>query len=101
MKHMQEEIQHTPNLEVKEAAVDDIILDSTNNSNKVAGIITSSGDKIFSKTVVLTTGTFLGGVVHIGNYSQSSGRIGEPAANSLSQTLQRFGFPLNRLRTGV
>jgi tRNA uridine 5-carboxymethylaminomethyl modification enzyme len=106
-KNIQDELDNTPNLTVKEGTVEDLILTDTNQKDngyvtKVDGIILKSGEKINSHSVVLTTGTFLGGTVHIGNKSFSSGRIGEAATHGLANTLRdRLKFPLDYMRTGT
>jgi len=94
---MQRALHKQENLTLHEAACEDLLL----AKDHIAGVITASGEKFTSATVVLTTGTFLGGVIHIGTETWSAGRMGDPACIGLSKTLNRFGFTLDRLKTGT
>ena len=85
------------NLTILEGEVNDLIIDN----DKVSGIILSDKTKIHATAIVLTTGTFLGGMIHIGNKKIPAGRIGEKACYGLSKTLKRFDFTLGRLKTGT
>ncbi|KAK9454406.1 glucose inhibited division protein A-domain-containing protein [Dipodascopsis uninucleata] len=118
-KYMQEEIRACKNLEIKEGSVHDLIVEKTpslvsnastvdaNDSSssttlgKVLGIILASGQVIATNSVVITTGTFLRGEIHIGLHAYSAGRINEPASIGLSETLAEAGFKLGRLKTGT
>jgi len=83
---MQEEIlQNTPNLHVIEAAIEDMVVDH----KKIVGVITSKGEFIATKAVVITTGTFLRGQINIGLDIIPAGRIGDPPAIGLANTLNR------------
>ena len=94
---MQAEIRAQANLSVIEAEVDDIeVMDG-----RVSAVITGTGDRFACGTVVLTTGTFLRGVIHIGPVTTPAGRVGEAPALGLSQTLARLGLSLGRLKTGT
>ncbi len=86
------------NLTILEAPVEDLILDE---NNVCCGVITASGEKISSSGVVLTTGTFLNGLIHLGKKQIPAGRVGDEPAIGLSRTLSRFGFELGRLKTGT
>ena len=70
-------------------------------SNQCQGIITQQGDFIRSKAVILTTGTFMKGIMHIGSFQKPGGRIGEKATLGLSDQLKSEGFPVFRLKTGT
>ncbi|MFV9876057.1 MAG: tRNA uridine-5-carboxymethylaminomethyl(34) synthesis enzyme MnmG [Rickettsiales endosymbiont of Dermacentor nuttalli] len=94
---MQEELFNQPNLIIKEASVEDIILDQS----KVIGVVLDNNVEIFAQKVILTTGTFLRGLIHIGNKKISAGRIDEPPSQGLSLFLLRSGFNLSRLKTGT
>ncbi len=87
------------NLSITEDTVEDLVIDY--KSKTVNGVITSSGASIISKTVVLTTGTFLKGIIHCGKKQLSGGRIGEKAVHGLSNTLKRLNFITGRLKTGT
>ena len=65
------------------------------------GLLTDKGEKISSKTVVLTTGTFMKGIMHIGAMQKPGGRVGEKATYGLSDQLKSLGFPVHRLKTGT
>ena len=87
-----------PNLTIKGAAVDDLLLDS---GNRIIGVVTDQGERIGCAAVVLTTGTFLRGLIHCGEVKTPAGRVGEAPSLHLSETLARLGFPLGRLKTGT
>ena len=87
-----------PNLSVLAAAVEDLIIDE---EGRCAGVITATGEEIPAGAVVLTTGTFLRGLIHIGLEKIPAGRVGEAPALGLSRTLERAGFQLGRLKTGT
>eukprot|EP01125_Pyxidicula_operculata_P013775 TRINITY_DN456_c1_g1_i1.p1 TRINITY_DN456_c1_g1~~TRINITY_DN456_c1_g1_i1.p1 ORF type:complete len:669 (+),score=155.09 TRINITY_DN456_c1_g1_i1:138-2009(+) len=99
-KYMQEELSNTPNLTIMEGSVEDLILDGSLDK-KVCGIVLSNGDKIESKNVILTTGTFLSGVILIGSQRSQAGRIGDSASIGLSKTLRNASFKVDRLKTGT
>src|SRR5688572_12833851 len=86
-----------PNLEILAAGVDDIEI----QAGRVAAIVTDQGQRIACGAVVLTTGTFLRGLIHCGEQKIPAGRVGEAPALKLSETLMRLGFPLGRLKTGT
>jgi tRNA uridine 5-carboxymethylaminomethyl modification enzyme len=86
------------NLEILAAGVDDIEIDA---HGRVAAIVTDRGQRIATGAVVLTTGTFLRGLIHCGEQKIPAGRVGEAPAVKLSETLMRLGFPLGRLKTGT
>jgi len=90
-------IEATPNLSIIEATVDDILTEN----GAVRGIVTSDGSRIPSKAVVITTGTFLNGTIHIGKHSFPGGRKGEPSAPKMSDSLAGLGFRMGRLKTGT
>ena len=94
---IQQEISTQENLSVYEATIEDIVV----KDNCIVGVITGTGDIIKCGSVVLTTGTFLGGVVHVGTEQFNAGRMGEASVTKLADTLLSHGFPLSRLRTGT
>ena len=85
-------------LTVLAAAVEDLEIDPT---GRVAAVLTKDGQRILCGAVVLTTGTFLNGLIHCGEERIPAGRVGEAPALKLSGTLARFGFALGRLKTGT
>ncbi len=94
---MQAEIGAQPNLTVIEAEADDLII----AHGRVAGLKLADGRDIGCAAVILTTGTFLRGLIHIGEKQIPAGRVGEAPAMGLSTTLERYGFTLGRLKTGT
>jgi len=95
---MVELLAETPNLAVVEGAVEDLALDAAGH---VAGLVLGDGRAIAAGRVVLTAGTFLGGLIHIGAEKIPAGRVGEAPSHGLSGTLRRAGFALGRLKTGT
>ena len=91
-------VENQENLTIREGMVTDLIL---NDSNEVIGLETYFGVSFHCKAVILTTGTFLGGKIWVGNKSMAAGRAGEFAAEGLTQTLNRLGFETGRLKTGT
>src|SRR5215217_1969499 len=94
---MQRAIRETANLNVIEAEVDDLLI----GEGAVTGVRLVDGRELTCGAAVLTTGTFLRGLVHIGEQQTPAGRAGEPPALGLSLTLERLGFGLGRLKTGT
>ena len=86
------------NLTIEAGGAEDLTLDA---ENRVTGVVTGGGETIRAGAVVLTTGTFLRGLIHIGEETIPAGRVGEAPALGLSNTLARIGFPLGRLKTGT
>jgi tRNA uridine 5-carboxymethylaminomethyl modification enzyme len=95
---MQAALAEQPNLDIIAAAAEDLIIDG---SGACAGIVTGDGREIRAGAVVLTTGTFLRGLIHIGEEKIPAGRVGEEPAIGLSLTLEKLGFNLGRLKTGT
>jgi tRNA uridine 5-carboxymethylaminomethyl modification enzyme len=98
---MKEVIEEQPNLDVKQAEVEDLLIDRDTGGPRVAGVVTSSGTEYRSRTVILTTGTFLRGRIIIGDQVVPAGRAGEFPADKLSTSLARHDFQLGRLKTGT
>jgi tRNA uridine 5-carboxymethylaminomethyl modification enzyme len=94
---MQSAISQTPNLQVFEAEADDLVV----RDGRVCGVKFKDGRALTCGAVVLTTGTFLRGLIHIGEKQIPAGRVGEAPALGLSKTLEAFGFTLGRLKTGT
>jgi len=95
---VQELIAEQDGLTVLAAAVEDLEIDP---SGRIAAVLTQDGQRIPCGAVVLTTGTFLNGLIHCGEERTPAGRVGEAPALKLSETLARFGFALGRLKTGT
>jgi tRNA uridine 5-carboxymethylaminomethyl modification enzyme len=90
-------IETQNHLKLFQQAVDDLIIEN----EKVIGVITQAGIRFFAPTVILTTGTFLGGLIHIGLSNYQGGRAGDPPANALAQRLRELPFRVSRLKTGT
>ncbi len=111
-REMLKVLQQTPNLALREAMVKELIIENySSNINdhklndtpigKIIGIKTFFGSNYKANSVILTTGTFLGGQIWVGNQSMSAGRAGEQAANGLTESLKHLGFEIKRLKTGT
>ncbi|MGZ3298135.1 MAG: tRNA uridine-5-carboxymethylaminomethyl(34) synthesis enzyme MnmG [Asticcacaulis sp.] len=94
---MQAELAQTPNLTIIEAAVEDLIIEK----GQVVGAIDAIGRSYVAGAVVLTTGTFLRGIIHVGDKRTPAGRWGEGPANGLGQRLYDLGLDMGRLKTGT
>jgi tRNA uridine 5-carboxymethylaminomethyl modification enzyme len=94
---MQRALAEIDGLSIEADAVEDLVL----KDGAVTGVITASGQTILAPRVILTTGTFLRGMIHVGDKTWPAGRIGEAPALGLSDTLKRAGFALGRLKTGT
>jgi tRNA uridine 5-carboxymethylaminomethyl modification enzyme len=94
---MQAALEAIPQLEILEAAAEDLAIES----GRVAGVILADGTRIACGAVVLTTGTFLRGLIHIGERKIPAGRVGEAPALGLSKTLYGLGLAMGRLKTGT
>jgi tRNA uridine 5-carboxymethylaminomethyl modification enzyme len=94
---MQADLRATPNLTLIEASVEDIEL----SGGRVAAVVLASGERFACRAIVLTTGTFLNGVIHIGAERVPAGRVSEPPSVGLAATLARAGLRLGRLKTGT
>ncbi|MBY0439757.1 MAG: tRNA uridine-5-carboxymethylaminomethyl(34) synthesis enzyme MnmG, partial [Burkholderiales bacterium] len=90
-------IENQPNLAVFQQPVDDLILEG----GRIAGAITQSGIRFRARAVVLTTGTFLSGLIHIGLSNHAAGRAGDPPSIRLADRLRELNLPLGRLKTGT
>ncbi|WP_300518557.1 tRNA uridine-5-carboxymethylaminomethyl(34) synthesis enzyme MnmG [Aliiroseovarius sp.] len=94
---MQAEIRAQPNLQVIEGEVTDMIM----QGNTVTGVVLADGSEIRAGAVILTTGTFLRGVIHIGDVRTDGGRMGDRPSIRLAERIDGFGLPLARLKTGT
>ncbi|XP_006817829.1 5-taurinomethyluridine-[tRNA] synthase subunit MTO1, mitochondrial-like, partial [Saccoglossus kowalevskii] len=101
--YMQDELLNMHNLTVKASSVEDLIVQTCPVGGEIKkncnGVITEDGTAILSKTVILTTGTFLRGEIHIGLESKPAGRLGDQATVGLAKTLEDSGFQIGRLKT--
>ena len=90
-------LENQPNLVLFQQSVDDLIFEG----GRVAGVITQMGLRFRARCVVLTVGTFLGGLIHIGLSNHQGGRAGDPPANALAQRMRELPFRIDRLKTGT
>ncbi|MBW6477125.1 MAG: tRNA uridine-5-carboxymethylaminomethyl(34) synthesis enzyme MnmG, partial [Chromatiales bacterium] len=90
-------LENQPNLWLFQQAVEDLILEGEH----LAGVITQMGLRFRAPTVVLTAGTFLAGLIHIGQVNYQGGRAGDPPANALAHRLREMPFRIDRLKTGT
>ncbi len=97
-KAMRAALEAQPNLEIREGAAEDLLFSKKGN---IEGVVTIAGEEIRARAVIVTTGTFLRGIIHQGEKQTPAGRIGEPPSNGLSVALERAGFILGRLKTGT
>ena len=95
--YIRRRLEHTANLTIIEAMVTEVITEK----NRVRAVRCRDGTVYNAPTVILTTGTFLRGLMHIGSQQFSGGRLGEPAANELAQSIEHIGLELKRLKTGT
>jgi len=90
-------LENQPNLTIFQQAVDDILLEGSG----AAGVVTQLGVRFRSRTVILTAGTFLAGVIHVGLEHHQAGRAGDPASTTLASRLRDMQLPVGRLKTGT
>ena len=90
-------LENQSNLYIFQQAADDLIVEGEN----VRGVVTQTGMRIHARTVILTTGTFLGGVIHIGMQNHAGGRAGDPPTIRLAERLRELPFNVGRLKTGT
>ncbi|XP_006902943.1 PREDICTED: protein MTO1 homolog, mitochondrial [Elephantulus edwardii] len=104
-QNMQKEILNTPLLTVQEGAVEDLLLTEPEPEHigkcRVNGVILVDGSTVYAESVILTTGTFLRGMIIIGLEMNSAGRLGDQPSIGLAQTLEKLGFVVGRLKTGT
>ncbi len=95
--HMKQVIEEIPNIEIKQDMAAEIVV----QNKEVCGVQTKRCNIYAGKKAILTTGTFLRRLIHIGNCNENVGRIGELSSEDLSASLQNLGFPLGRLKTAT
>jgi tRNA uridine 5-carboxymethylaminomethyl modification enzyme len=94
---MKKVLEEQPSLHLKQAVVERLVLDGV----RVGGVETGWGEQILGRSVVLTTGTFLNGLIHVGFERKAGGRMGDGASAGLSESLAGLGFKMGRLKTGT
>ena len=96
-QRMKRVLENTLGLQIRQGSVENLLV----KNGSIEGVETQIGEKFFGRTVILTTGTFLRGLIHIGNRNYSAGRAGDFAVQGLSQYLAEYGFKVGRLKTGT
>lgn len=96
-REMRSEMTSQPNIEIIEGEVADLVADH----DRITGVVLSDGSEIHAAAVVLTTGTFLRGVIHVGEVSRPGGRIGDDPSVRLAERIDGFGLSMGRLKTGT
>ena len=96
-KSVQDILLSKQKINVIEGFVDDLII----NNQQIKGVVLDNGKKILCKSLVITTGTFLGGKIFVGEKTFEAGRIGDKSSSKLSKTIRKLGFPVGRLKTGT
>ncbi|HET8563635.1 MAG TPA: tRNA uridine-5-carboxymethylaminomethyl(34) synthesis enzyme MnmG [Candidatus Binatia bacterium] len=96
-QRMKRVLENCPSLTLRQASVERLIVDS----GEVRGVETQIGEIFYGRRVILTTGTFLRGLIHVGDRNYAAGRAGDFAAEGLSRSLHELGFTLGRLKTGT
>jgi len=94
-------LENQEHLDIFQQAVDDLIVEDNVDGNKAIGVVTNMGLQFKATSIVLTTGTFLGGVIHVGMESHSGGRAGDPPSIALAKRLRELPFRVGRLKTGT
>lgn len=94
---MRRALESQTNLTIHQGLVEELLIDG----DRVFGVRTAEGEEILGKAVIITTGTFLRGMIHIGEHSYPAGRVNEPPSDALSDSLRNAGFELGRLKTGT
>ena len=95
--HIRKVVENQSNLSIFQQAVDDLLLEG----DRISGCRTSMGQEFHAPAIVLTTGTFLGGKIHIGESQSAGGRVGDPPSISLAKRLRELPFDVDRLKTGT
>ena len=98
---IRKQVENQHKLQIFQQAVDDLIINNDGENNYVRGVMTQSGLKFYAQSVVLTTGTFLDGKIHVGDINYAAGRAGDPPAQTLAQRLRDMPFRVGRLKTGT
>lgn len=95
--YMRDVLLHTKNLEIKQEMVEELLIEE----GQISGVVTQLGNRYGAKKVIITAGTFLAGIIHIGEVKQEAGRQGEFPSNKLAKNIRSLGFEVGRLKTGT
>ena len=96
-----EELENTPNLFMWQDAAEELLYIEGEKGDKVCGLRTKMGVEFHAKAVILTAGTFLGGLMHCGEHNAEGGRAGDAASHGITESLQQRGFEVGRMKTGT
>src|SRR5207248_3769184 len=94
-------LETAPNMRPFQQSVDDLLIDESGATPRVVGVVTQIGLEFHARAVVLTTGTFLSGLIHVGLKNYEAGRAGDPPAKRLGAKLRELALPVGRLKTGT
>ncbi|MDH5771804.1 MAG: tRNA uridine-5-carboxymethylaminomethyl(34) synthesis enzyme MnmG [Rhodospirillaceae bacterium] len=94
-------LRETKNLDIIEGSVEDLVIEGGGGLQRISGIVMAGGETISAPCVVLTTGTFLNGMIHVGKKTWPAGRMGDEPSIGLANTLKSHSFPTSRLKTGT
>ncbi len=100
-RYMKHTLENTPNLHIRQDSVEGLLIEEAQDRSAVVGIETRIFGRFESRTVVITAGTFLNGLIHIGNQKISAGRAGDAPSIGLADAIRRFGFRVGRMKTGT
>jgi tRNA uridine 5-carboxymethylaminomethyl modification enzyme len=100
-RYMKHTLENTPDLHIRQDSVEGLLIDNDSQAPSVVGVETRLFGKFHGRTVVITTGTFLNGLIHIGNQKISAGRAGDAPSVGLAECIRHFGFRVGRLKTGT
>lgn len=100
-QYWRETLEHTENLDMWQDSVIELNLESLDGKQRISGVTTQLGISFKSKAVVLTTGTFMNGIIHIGDKQFGGGRMGEKASKGITEQLVSLGFESGRMKTGT
>ncbi|HUX67322.1 MAG TPA: tRNA uridine-5-carboxymethylaminomethyl(34) synthesis enzyme MnmG [Terriglobales bacterium] len=101
-QHLRQVLEREPNLHIRQAEVVDLVVETASDgARRARGVKLRDGAEIAAAAVVVTTGTFLNGLIHVGDTTYPAGRGGEPAAHLLGESLKLLGFECGRLKTGT
>lgn len=100
-KSMKEILENQENLHIRQDSVEGLLIEEVNGEPQIVGVETRVFGRFEAKKVVLTTGTFLNGMIHVGHDKMSSGRLGDAASLGLADFIRKYGFEVGRLKTGT
>ncbi len=100
-RYMKHRLENTPGLSIRQDSVEGLLVEGDGESARVVGVETKNFGRLGADTIIITSGTFLNGLIHIGNNKTSAGRAGEPPSVGLAASIRATGFRVGRLKTGT